>query len=129
MCPHAIRTILIVEDDFDTVRYYEILLQIEGYVTLVAPSGQQARALVATRPIDGVLLDYRLSDIRGLDLCPELRAALGPDVPILFLTAEHEAGLKARALAAGATAFLRKPFEPNELLRLLATYMPGADRT
>ena len=126
MCPPARRTILVVEDDFDTVQFYEVLLQMEGYVTLAAPSRQQARALVATRPIDDVLLDYRLLDIRGFDLCPELRAALGSGVPLLLLTAEHEAGLEAKAFVAGATVFLPKPFEPDVLLTLLNAYVPSA---
>ncbi len=84
---------------------------------------------MATRPVDGVLLDYRLPDTIGLDLCRELRAALGPDVPILLVTAYHEPMLITRAYAAGATAFLGKPIEPDALLTLLAAYVPGADRT
>ena len=131
------RTILVVEDDTDTREFYEALLRAAGYEVLSASSGQQTRALVATRPFDGVLLDYRLPDTIGsglpdtigLDLCRELRAALGPDVPILLVTAGCEPLLETRVYAAGATAFLGKPFNPDVLLALLTAYVPGGDRT
>ena len=120
----ASRTILIVEDDPETLEFYEYLLQMSGYRVVSATSGQQARALVATRAVDGVLLDYRLPDTIGLELCQELRAVLGPAVPILLVTADREPLLETRAYAAGATAFLSKPFDPDVLLTLLAAYVP-----
>ena len=131
------RTILVVEDDTDTREFYEALLRAAGYEVLSASSGQQTRTLVATRPIDAVLLDYHLSDtigsglpdMIGLDLWRELRTALGPDVPILLVTAGRVPLLESRFYAAGATAYLGKPFNPDELLTLLAAYVPGADPT
>jgi DNA-binding response OmpR family regulator len=125
----ARRTILVVEDDPETLEFYEFLLQEAGYGVLSALSGQQTRALMATRPINGVLLDYRLPDVFGLELCQELRAALGPDVPILLVTADRDPMLATWAHTAGATAYLGKPFNPDELLTLLAAYVPGADHT
>jgi DNA-binding response OmpR family regulator len=133
----APKTILVVEDDPDTRDFYESLLQAAGYEVLSASSGQQTRAMVATRPFDGVLLDYRLPDTIGshlpatigLDLCRELRAALGPDVPILLVTGGRDPMLEPQAYAAGATAFLGKPFNPDVLLALLTAYAPGADGT
>ena len=129
------RTILVVEDDTDTRKFYEALLRAAGYKVLSASSGQQTRAMMAARPFDGVLLDYRLPDTIGsrlpetigLDLCRELRAALGPDVPIVLVTAGRDPMLEPRAYAAGATAFLGKPFDPDVLLALLAAYVPGTD--
>ena len=123
------RTILVVEDDPDTREFYEALLQAAGYEVRSASSGQQTRALVATQPFDGVLLDYRLPDPIGLDLCCELRAALGSDVPILLVTGGRDPMLEPQAYAAGATAFLAKPFNPDMLLALLAADVPGANRT
>ncbi len=120
----ASRTILVVEDDPDTLEFYEDLLQMSGYRVVSARSGQQARALVASRAVGGVLLDYRLPDTIGLELCQELCATLGPDVPILLATADRDPMLENWAHTAGATAFLGKPFLPNELLALLAAYVP-----
>ena len=86
----ASRTILVVEDDPDTLEFYEDLLQMSGYRVVSARSGQQARALVASWAVGGVLLDYRLPDTIGLELCQDLRAVLGPNVPILRVTADRD---------------------------------------
>ena len=118
------KTILVVEDDFATMEFYELLLMSAGYQAVSVRTGQRARALVARQPVDGVLLDYRLPYTIGLELCQELRAALGPAVPILLVTADRDPTLISRAIAAGATAFLGKPFEPNELQALFAAYVP-----
>ncbi len=120
------RTILVVEDDADIRLLYEELLEDAGYHVLSAVTGQQARALVAIQPVAGVLLDNRLPDTTGVELCREFRAALGPLVLIMLLTADREAGLEARAFAAGATVFLPKPFDPDVLLTLLEAYVPSA---
>ena len=50
----------------------------------------------------------------------------GPRMPIMLVTGDREAGLEAKAFAAGATAFLPKPFEPEVLLTLLTAYVPSA---
>ncbi len=130
MCAQsASKTILIVEDDIDTREFYELLLMSAGYQVVSVRTGQRARALVARQPVDGVLLDYRLPFTIGVELCRELRAALGPAVPILLVTADHDPTLMSRAIAAGATAFLSKPFDPNVLLALFTAHMPGAAPT
>ncbi len=130
MCAQSTsKTILVVKDNTDIRFIYEVLLEDAGYDVLSAATGQQARTLATRQPVDGFLLDHRLPDTTGVDLCREFRAALGPDVPIMLLTADREARLEAKAFAAGATVFLHKPFEPEVLLTLLAAYVPGADGT
>ncbi len=61
-----------------------------------------------------------------MDLCREFRMTLGSRVLIILLTADREAGLEAMAFAAGATAFLPKPFDPDVLLTLLKAYGPAS---
>ena len=118
------KTILVVKDNTDIRFIYEQLLEDAGYHVLSAAAGQQARTLAARQSIDGFLLDQRLPDTTGVDLCREFRAALGPGVPIMLLSAGREAGLEAKAFAAGATVFLHKPFKPDVVLTLLAAYLP-----
>ena len=125
----ASKTILIAEDDLEAQEFYQLLLGIAGYRVLSAWSGRQTRVLVDTRAVDGVLLGYRLPDTIGLELCRDLRATLGPDVPILLVTMDRDPMLETRAYAAGATAFLDKPFDPEVLLTLLAAYVLGGGRT
>jgi two-component system phosphate regulon response regulator PhoB len=111
---------LVVKDNTEIRFIYEQLLEHAGYHVLCAATGQQARSLAARQSIDGFLLDHRLPDATGVDLCREFRTALGPNVPIMLLTADHEA----EAFAAGATVFLHKPFKPDVVLTLLAAYLP-----
>jgi pilus assembly protein CpaE len=117
------QTILVVDDDIDTVEFYQDLLASAGYQVLRAASGQQARTLASRQPIAGILLGNRLSDTTGGTLCREFRMTFGPSMPLLLVTADREAGLEARAFAAGATVFLHKPFEPEVLLTLLEAYV------
>ncbi len=117
------QTILVVDDAIDTVEFYQDLLASAGYQVLRAASGQQARTLAARQPIAGILLAHRLSHTTGVELCREFRMTFGPRMPLLLVTADREAGLESRAFAAGATVFLRKPFEPDVLLALLDAYV------
>ncbi len=125
MCAHSgSKTILVVKDNTEIRFIYEQLLEDAGYHVLSAAAGQQARTLAARQSIDGFLLDHRLPDTTGVDLCREFRATFGPRVPIILLTADREGGLESKAFAAGATVFLHKPFKPDVVLTLLAAYLP-----
>ncbi len=112
--------ILVVEDDAATGEFYAELLDLNGYGAHVATTGRDALAAIAQQAVQAVLLDRRLPDIDGLQLCRQLRAAVGPDVPIILLTADYSAKLADEANAAGASGFLRKPVEPAVLLGRVA---------
>jgi two-component system OmpR family response regulator len=116
------RTILVVEDDADIRRSYEELLKDAGYSVLSAASGQQARALATRQPVAAVLLNDRLSDTTGVELCREFRAHLALTIPIIVLTADRTPTLAEAATTSGATALLHKPIDPYDLLTLLAAY-------
>ncbi len=107
---------LVVEDDLDTREFYEDLLIAEGYDVLAASTGQEALAHVAAQPVQGILLDRRLPDVDGVDLCRLLRQRLGARVPIIFVTADRDPDLEATARAAGITEFVLKPFDAAALL-------------
>ncbi len=117
-------TILVVEDDGDTREFYADLLATAGYHVLAAATGRAALAHVGGSSVHGVLLDRRLPDMDGLSLCRHFREHLDQDAPILFVTADHDPALEVAARAAGATAFIAKPFLPNVLLDLLAALVP-----
>ncbi len=108
--------ILVVEDDLDTREFYEDLLIAEGYDVLAASTGQEALAHVAAQPVQGIVLDRRLPDVDGVDLCRLLRQRLGARVPIIFVTADRDPDLEATARAAGITEFVLKPFDAAALL-------------
>ena len=118
MTPTPTRTtrVLVVEDDLDTREFYEDLLALEGYDVLAAGTGQAALAHVAEQTVQGIVLDRRLPDFDGVQLCRLLRECVGSDVPIIFVTADRDPELEGTARTAGITDFLLKPFNPADLL-------------
>jgi DNA-binding response OmpR family regulator len=116
-------TILVVEDDGDTSEFFADLLDFAGYHTHVAASGTAALAAFPQQPIHLVLLDRRLPDMDGLDVCRTLRHTGAATVPIILLTADHSPDLGARAQEAGITAYLPKPVDPQVLLDRIAALL------
>jgi DNA-binding response OmpR family regulator len=101
--------ILIVEDERAVARSLEYGLSKEGYQTLRAESVQSALDLARTRNPHLILLDIRLPDGSGFDVCRQLRAE-GKRQPILILTARDEALDKVLGLELGADDYVVKPY-------------------
>jgi len=118
-------TILVIEDDAATLEFLEMLLSMAGYNVRTAVSGQTGFVEARDGVPSAVLVDRRLPDMDGVALCQRLRDHIGWNVPIIMLTADHEIGVEAAAHAAGATSFLRKPFQPTVLLDQLAALLPA----
>ena len=107
--------ILIVEDERAVARSLEYGLSKEGYQTLRAESVQSALDLARTRNPHLILLDIRLPDGSGFDVCRQLRAE-GKRQPILILTARDEALDKVLGLELGADDYVVKPYQLRELI-------------
>jgi DNA-binding response OmpR family regulator len=111
------RNILIVEDDQKTALALCVRLKARGYATWVASDGVAAFKLALQHQPDLILLDMSLPAGDGFRLAaqfnqqPELS-----ETPIIITTANHEPGLRERALELGAVGLLRKPYDPEQLL-------------
>lgn len=119
------QTILVIEDDHATLEFMKLFLDMAGYQVQTAVSGTQGLVSASSQSIQAILLDRRLPDMDGVRVCAQLRARLGPDLPIIMLTADSEPALEANARAAGVTSLLRKPFLPDTLLQRLAAVLPA----
>lgn len=100
--------------------------ELAGHVLHEAETIGEARAVLATRPIDVIILDVRLPDGSGLDLAAEVRASERPAVGIVIVSASVLPAERSRAIESGADAFLGKPFGATDLIDVLVALAPGA---
>jgi DNA-binding response OmpR family regulator len=107
--------ILIVEDEPAVARGLVYSLESEGFVALHAKTGQQALDLARREQPQLILLDIRLPDISGFDICRQLRTE-GLRQPILMLTARDEELDKVLGLELGADDYIVKPYSLRELI-------------
>jgi len=112
-------SILVVEDDADVRALQQDLLTDAGYHVYVATNGQEALALLEHNDVDLIVLDIRLPDIDGITVCEQIRIGRHVATPILMVSANRAHESIALALAAGADAYLTKPFAPDALFEQL----------
>ncbi|HOS96758.1 MAG TPA: sigma-54 dependent transcriptional regulator [Deltaproteobacteria bacterium] len=107
--------ILIVDDDESIRRYIVKLLTQGGYDVSAVSSGKEAlRELRAGQEFSLVILDILMPDMDGLETLGEIRK-ISKDLPILMLSALGQTNIIVKAMKAGATDYLVKPFEEDEL--------------
>src|SRR4030095_2744690 len=100
--------ILCVDDHQDTSEMLNVLLSQEDYEVVTALSMEEAISLSKDKGFDLYVLDKRLPDGSGLELCQRLQQ-LTPGVPCIFYTGDAYEVHRIQALAAGADAFVPKP--------------------
>jgi adenylate cyclase len=108
--------ILVVDDDIDALRTLERSLTTAGYSSVASTSDPRRVAdLHAARDFDAILLDVQMPGMDGFEVMESLKEHERDGyLPVLALTAEP--GHRTQALRWGAKDFLRKPFDPEELL-------------
>lgn len=106
-------TLLFVEDDHAIRGALRLALEDEGYEVVEAEDGQTGLRLFAEQQIDLVLLDLRLPDISGFEVCRQLRQS--SIVPIIMVTAQTDTHDLVAGLEAGADDYVTKPVVAKEL--------------
>jgi DNA-binding response OmpR family regulator len=120
--------ILIVEDAIHIVTPVEKGLRSHGFITAVAKDGHEAISIARDADFDLVLLDIGLPTVDGLVVLSELRAR-GEQMPIIMLTARDDVQDKIAGLEGGATDYVTKPFNFQELLARIRLRIKEADRS
>jgi CheY-like chemotaxis protein len=119
-CRRAPQTILIIDDDDAMADVLGQRLGRQGYDVLVAASGEEGLALARKQTPSLVLLDLRLPDVDGFNVCQEL--ADSPEtctIPVIILSGMERPDIIRRSRAAGCQYYVRKPYDPNALLILV----------
>ena len=105
--------LLFIEDDQDIRAALRLALEDEGYKVIEASDGTSGLATFSAETVDLVLLDLRLPDMSGFDVCRELRRK--SLVPIIMVTAQRDNHDLVAGLEAGADDYVTKPVVPKEL--------------
>lgn len=121
---HKKGTIVIVDDTPDNLRLLTQLLNDQGYKTRPILNGERALAAIQKAPPDVILLDIMMPQMNGYEVCEKLKAdERTRDIPIIFLSALHEAIDKVKAFSIGGVDYVTKPFQAEEVLARVKTHL------
>lgn len=110
--------IAIVDDDASVRRALARLLQAHGYATITHDSGREFLDSPRLHEVECLLLDMHMPGMSGMDVLEEVRVA-ATKLPVILMTGRYEVDFAQRSLDAGASAFLRKPFDEAGLLEAI----------
>jgi DNA-binding response OmpR family regulator len=111
------KCILVVDDDQGIREMIQFVLDDEGYEVFTAPDGARALDQLDHISPDVILLDMKMPDMDGWEFSRRYQERSNNQVPIVVLTAARDAGVWAAAIA--AAGYLAKPFEIDDLLRVV----------
>ena len=120
--------ILCVDDEDFNLDLLEALLHPHGYETMPAQNGREALAVLASKPVDLVLLDVNMPVMNGHELCRKIKS--DPQlshIPVIMITSLDSKENKMKGMEAGAEEFLSKPFDQAELLLRIANILRSAE--
>lgn len=121
MTPLSLRgPVAIVDDDPGVRKALQRLLRVHGLDTVVHESGMDFLQSPELHEVECLILDMHMPGMSGVEVLEEVKVA-ATKLPVVLMTGRYEVDFAQRSLDAGASAFLRKPFEESELLRAIET--------
>jgi len=109
------KKILVVEDDRAVQKALKRLFESEDFVVEITPDGKAGLEAFRSSPPSAVILDLRLPELLGNDVCREIKKE-APSLPVIILSAKADVSDKVLLLELGADDYVTKPFSPRELL-------------
>jgi diguanylate cyclase (GGDEF)-like protein len=117
-------TILVVEDDAAVARMLSATLEAEGYTPLVACTGEEGVDMALREGPQLILLDLMLPGMDGFEVVQNLRGnARTAHIPVMVVSARHDAADKVRAFESNVDDYLTKPFNGDELVARIRTQL------
>jgi two-component system, OmpR family, alkaline phosphatase synthesis response regulator PhoP len=111
------KKILIVDDERDIVKALMIRLQRAGYDVVTAFDGAQGVFMAHKEKPDLIILDIRMPAGNGFSVAQRLKRSMHTfTIPVIFLTGSPEKNAEKKAMALGARFYIKKPYDPEELL-------------
>ncbi|OLP16710.1 GGDEF domain-containing response regulator [Leptolyngbya sp. 'hensonii'] len=110
-------SILIVDDTLENLKFLSTLLAEQGYKVRSVVNGQMALTVARAAQPDLVLLDIKMPDMDGYEVCQRLKAeSQTQEIPVIFLSALDEVPDKLKAFKVGGVDYITKPFQLEEVL-------------
>jgi formate hydrogenlyase transcriptional activator len=117
-------SLLLVDDDLSALQTMEAFLVREGYEVRCAPSGEMALMFAKEDPPELILLDIRLPDMDGFEVCRRLKEDEGTrNIPVIFISGLGEVVDKVKGFAAGGVDYITKPFQSEEMLARVEVHL------
>ncbi len=107
--------ILLLEDDYDLAKTLKEILELENYKVDIANNANEAYEKTFNNKYDLYIFDINLPDENGIEVLKNLKNA-DDNTPTIFITALTDLNTMAKAFEAGSEDYIKKPFEPEELL-------------
>lgn len=121
--------ILIADDDPDIRDVLKLTLADDNYEVLEAKDGEEALKIISSKPLDLVLLDYRMPKMDGREVCRQVKKdLLLRHLPVIMVTGSGDTNDKVGGIDAGADDYIVKPFEPKELLARIRMVLRRTER-
>ena len=118
-------TVQVVDDDADVLTSLKFLLETEGFRVLTFRSGAELLNSTAVTQADCFVIDYKMSQMNGIDLAVHLRDR-SRSTPIILITGDPDKTIPARARNAGIRHVLHKPHIEGSLVRLIAAVVAAS---
>lgn len=116
--------VLLVDDSISSLAYLSSMLTLAGYLVREAPSGELALMTLRVRLPELVLLDVRMPEMDGFEVCRRIKASpVTQDIPVIFLSAQDETPDRVQGLQVGAVDFISKTFAQDEMLARMDTHI------
>jgi len=117
-------SVLIVDDTIYNIQLLSLMLVRQGYKVQQATSGLEALDKVNEQLPDIILLDIRMPDLNGYEVCTRLKAnPVTKDIPIIFISSIDEPSEKVEAFSVGGVDYISKPFQLIEVLARIETHL------
>ncbi|HUN94307.1 MAG TPA: response regulator [Burkholderiaceae bacterium] len=115
------KTIMIIDDAPSVRQVVSLALKGAGYEVVEANDGRDAIAKLGTRKLGLIICDLNMPNLDGIGFLEHVKASPGHRfTPVIMLTTESAEDKKAAARAAGARAWITKPFQPSRMLEAVA---------
>lgn len=122
--------ILIIDDDLNTRIFLERFAGAEGYISVLAESGEEALAALERKLPDIILLDAKMPGLDGFETCRRIKALKGAaHIPVIFMTGLSDTEHVVQGLSAGGVDYITKPLVLDELAVRIRVHLGNARTT